>query len=244
MIPRYQRIAYWTLVGGILLMLLLLIHGCMRNHERIVEMRDQSPIPAPIDSPDETVTVSRANDAENSINDEQITLALPQEPSVRARVLLDRVMQDSAAPESAHPVPPDPAIADVFLLPLPIVPPTPTGSDIPQNGSQNGSQSERFDTSAPSPYGNNHLNGALLAVVNLSKPFADAHPSGIESEDLTLRSIIATLHANFPAVEEVRFLVDGQTRETLSGHADLTRPYPVTDPAKSIHPLAADGSPE
>ena len=236
MIPRYQRIAYWTLVGGILLMMLLLIHGCMRNRERIVEMRDQSPIPAPVDSPDETVTVSRASDADNSITDEQITLGLPQEPGVRARVLLDRVMADSALPTSAHPVPPGPAIADVFLLPLPIVPPIPTGSNLPETS--------HFDPNTPSPYGNNHLNGAILAVVNLTKTFADAHPSSIESEDLTLRSLIATLHANFPAVEEVRFLVDGQTRQTLAGHVDLTRPYPVTDPTKSIHPLAADGSPE
>jgi hypothetical protein len=33
------------------------------------------------------------------------------------------------------------------------------------------------------------------------------------------------LHENFPAVEQVRFLVDGQPRETLAGHADLTRTY-------------------
>jgi len=27
----------------------------------------------------------------------------------------------------------------------------------------------------------------------------------------------------------VRFLVDGRPRDTLNGHADLTRPYPVQD---------------
>ncbi len=235
MIPRYQRIAYWCLVGGIGLMAVLLIHGCMHTQSRIAEMRDESPIPAPVDSPDETVTVARANDLDASIANDQITLALPQEPGVRARILLDRVLSDAALPASSHPVPPGPAVADVFFLPLPIVPPTPAGESL------NTLPPEREHTS---PYGTNHLLGATLAVINLTKPFADAHPSSIESEDLTLRLLIATLHANFPEVEEVRFLVDGRTRETLAGHADLTRPYPVTDPAKSIHPLAADGSPE
>ena len=47
MIPRYQRVLYWILVGGILFMVLALIRGCARKHERILAMRDQSPLPAP-----------------------------------------------------------------------------------------------------------------------------------------------------------------------------------------------------
>ena len=89
MIPRYQRIAYWCLVAAIGLMAVLLIHGCMHTQSRNAEMRDESPIPAPVDSPDETVTVVRANDLDASIANDQITLALPQEPGVRARILLD-----------------------------------------------------------------------------------------------------------------------------------------------------------
>lgn len=64
-----------------------------------------------------------------------------------------------------------------------------------------------------------------LAVVNLSGAFADHHPSGIEVETLTLLSILGTLHANMPQIAQVKFLVDGQQRETLAGHADLTRTY-------------------
>jgi hypothetical protein len=64
-----------------------------------------------------------------------------------------------------------------------------------------------------------------MAVVDLSGSLAAAQPSGIEPETLTLLSILATLHANLPAVTEVHFLVDGQQRETLAGHADLTRTY-------------------
>jgi hypothetical protein len=64
-----------------------------------------------------------------------------------------------------------------------------------------------------------------MAVVNFSASFAQSHPSGIEPETLTLLSIIGTLHANLPAITEVRFLVDGHPRDTLAGHADLTRVY-------------------
>ncbi len=70
-----------------------------------------------------------------------------------------------------------------------------------------------------------------LAVVNLTGAFAAGHPSGIETETLTIRSICGTLKANLPRVAEVRFLVDGQPRASLAGHADLTRTYLAADSA-------------
>lgn len=75
--------------------------------------------------------------------------------------------------------------------------------------------------------------GGELAVVNLTAAFAASHPSGIETETLTLLSICATLRANLPQVGEVRFLVDGQPRATLAGHADLTRTYLTADMAET-----------
>jgi hypothetical protein len=65
--------------------------------------------------------------------------------------------------------------------------------------------------------------------VDLAGAFVDAHPSGILTESLTVESICGTLRANLPQVTEVRFLVDGQPRATLAGHADLTRTYLTTD---------------
>jgi hypothetical protein len=67
--------------------------------------------------------------------------------------------------------------------------------------------------------------GGTLAVVNLSSGLLQAHPSGIETETMTLLSVIGTLHANMPEIAQVRFLVDGAQRDTLAGHADLTRTY-------------------
>jgi hypothetical protein len=75
----------------------------------------------------------------------------------------------------------------------------------------------------------NQVLPGTMAVVDLSGSFVDAHPSGIEPETLTLLSIIATLHTNFPQIAQVRFLVDGQQRDTLAGHADLTRVYLASD---------------
>ncbi len=75
----------------------------------------------------------------------------------------------------------------------------------------------------------NQVVPGTMAVVDLSASFVDAHPSGIEPETLTLLSIIGTLHANFPQISQVRFLVDGQQRDTLAGHADLTRVYLASD---------------
>ena len=65
----------------------------------------------------------------------------------------------------------------------------------------------------------------LLATVDLTQSFVHLHPSGIEPETLTLLSMIATLHANLPQVTEVRFLVDGEPRATLAGHAGLSEIY-------------------
>ena len=73
--------------------------------------------------------------------------------------------------------------------------------------------------------------GDELAVVNLTSNFVASHPSGLETETLTVLSICGTLHANLPHITEVRFLVDGQQKPNLAGHADLTRTYLTTDAA-------------
>jgi hypothetical protein len=230
MIKRYQRIVYWILIGGILLMLLTLIYGCERKRSRILAMRDESRIAAPTDLPSEQVSIAQANDADSSILLNDVSMPLPAEPALRIRVILDHMFSDFALPASTHPLPSGQAVTDVFLLPLPLVNPSPNSND--NAASQHSS-----------PYGTVHVPTAQLAVVNLTKTFADGHPSGIETEDLTLRAIIATIHANLPDVEQVRFVVDGQLRDTLSGHADLTRPYAVIDPIHSIHILSTTGNP-
>jgi len=119
----------------------------------------------------------------------------------------------------------------VFLVPLPLVGYT---TDSTSSATKDGgfratvpvAQSDPDPVQAKQP-------GGELAVIDLHSTFVNQHPSGVEVESLTLRSILGTLHANLPQIEQVRFLVDGQARETLAGHADLLRTYPAVDTTSS-----------
>jgi hypothetical protein len=69
------------------------------------------------------------------------------------------------------------------------------------------------------------LMGSNTAVVDTNAAFADAHPSGVLAEELTIASMVTTLNANDPQINQVKILVDGKERDTLAGHADLRRFY-------------------
>jgi hypothetical protein len=66
------------------------------------------------------------------------------------------------------------------------------------------------------------------AVIDLNAAFAEQHRSGILSEQLTVNSLVQTLSANVPGIQRVSILVEGKTRDTLAGHADLTEWFDVT----------------
>lgn len=70
-----------------------------------------------------------------------------------------------------------------------------------------------------------------IAVVDTNAEFADGHRSGILVEQLTVASIAQTLAANVDGVGRVKILVQGKERETLAGHADLTRFYELSGDA-------------
>ena len=220
MIPRYQRILFWILAGAIVLMALFLLHGCEQAREKLTRHRDETPLAAPVEAPSGAVRLALASDADGSITLAEREIALPAETTARARALLARLIAEYSAKDSAHPLESGPAIDDVFVLDLPLRQPAAIGSkalteEPPATGV----------TSEP------HTPGGQLAVINLRGTFADHHPSGIGPETLTIQSIIGTLYANFPRIEQVRFLVDGHPRDTLNGHADLLRTYPVVNTA-------------
>jgi spore germination protein GerM len=66
------------------------------------------------------------------------------------------------------------------------------------------------------------------AVIDMNAAFADQHRSGILSEQLTVNSLVETLAANVPGIQRVDILVEGKTRDTLAGHADLSDWFDVT----------------
>jgi len=65
------------------------------------------------------------------------------------------------------------------------------------------------------------------AVADFSETLASSIPSGIQSEQLAVDSIIRTLQANVPKVERLKILIHGQEVDTLAGHVDLTQTFQV-----------------
>jgi hypothetical protein len=55
------------------------------------------------------------------------------------------------------------------------------------------------------------------------------HPGGSEAEIATLECLVATIGANFPGVDQVRLLIEGEEAVTLAGHADLRDPLRVEE---------------
>jgi len=195
-IPRHQTILFFTLLAASLIMGGVLWHLRERAHQRLLEGEDSAPTQAPQVTPAEQATLMAASDTDNSVQPRILTLPLPQNPEARSRVVLGKLLDLYAAPGAAHPVPGGSgSVAQVFLLPV-------TGAD-----------------------GKPVSSGAQMAVVNLTGAFANSHPSGLQTETLTVLSICATLNANLQKVAQVRFLVDGEPRATLAGHADLSRTY-------------------
>ncbi len=64
-----------------------------------------------------------------------------------------------------------------------------------------------------------------LAVIDINAAFADGHRSGVLVEELMVVSLIQTLSANVPGITRVKILVEGNERDTLAGHADLSNFY-------------------
>jgi hypothetical protein len=222
-IPRYQRILFWSLALAILLIAAVLLRGREQAREKLTRQQNQTPLAAPAETAPETVHLAMASDADQTITNVDRQLSLPIDPTVRARVLLAELISEYSYKNSAHPLSSGPAVDDVFLVDLPL---KPAVSANPADRTVSDQAAAAQSVSAI-PY----TPGGQLAVVNLSSGFADHHPSGIEVESLTINSIVGTLFANFPRIEQVRFLVDGQPRDTLAGHADLTRTYQATNTA-------------
>jgi len=201
MIPRYQKILFFVLLAAALVMGGVLWRLRQRAHERMLAGQDSAPTQAPAVAPTEQATLLVANDLDGSLLTEAQALPLPADPGQRARQILGRLLDLYAQPDAAHPV-------------------------------AGGEQGIAQVFLMPAPDAKNSQDpDAQMAVVNLTSAFAASHPSGLESETLTVMSICGTLHANLPHVTEVRFLINGEQRPNLAGHADLTRTYLTADSA-------------
>lgn len=228
MISRHQRILFWSLVVAILAMGAWLFHVHQRERDRMHTLAsDNTPLDAPY-SDTESITFALADDESGTITNTPLMIALPSESTARARALLDHLVNVYSEPDSKHPLPSGAAVDGVFLIPLPVV-----GHALDMKAAPSASGERTATTLVPAFPDSPHPQsaGGELAVINLHGQFVNSHPSGVEVENLTLLSMIGTLHANIPQIEQVRFLVNGQSRETLAGHVDLLRTYPSRDTA-------------
>jgi len=65
-------------------------------------------------------------------------------------------------------------------------------------------------------------------VADFSDELRTSIPSGIQSEQLAVESIVRTLEANVPQVLRLKILIHGQEADTLAGHVDLTQAFSVS----------------
>ncbi len=64
-----------------------------------------------------------------------------------------------------------------------------------------------------------------VAYVDFSEEIVEKHLSGSSAEISTIFSVVNSLAYNFEPIKKVFILVEGQERETLGGHINLSRPF-------------------
>jgi hypothetical protein len=233
-IPRYQKIIFGFLLLVSLAMAISLWQLRERAHQRMIAGQDSAPTQAPEVAPAEPATLLVANDSDSSLLTQVHSLPLPADSGARARAVLGKLLDLYAAPDATHPVPGGASsITQVFLMPAPELAGAAAASGKPKTeDSKVAAPLAGGASGGTTPAPDDQQSGPQLAIVNLTGNFAAGHPSGIETEMLTVLSICGTLHANLPRITQVRFMVDGQPRPTLAGHADLTRTYLTSDAAQ------------
>ena len=64
-----------------------------------------------------------------------------------------------------------------------------------------------------------------VAYVDFSEEIVEKHLSGSSAEISTIFSVVNSLAYNFKTIKKVFILIEGQERETLGGHINLSRPF-------------------
>ncbi len=63
------------------------------------------------------------------------------------------------------------------------------------------------------------------AFADFTEAVKERHPGGIESERITIYSIVNSLVLNIPDIDSVKILIEGCETTTLAGHIDLRSPF-------------------
>jgi hypothetical protein len=201
-ISRGERTLFWGLLASVLAMSIFLVHYRESVNAHFDARAESVPLSAAASAaPIGTLELYAADDTSGALTQRELAFPVPADPNVRSQVVVEKLLAGYSLPGSAHFIPPGPPGAEAVNT-IYLVPLSPDATHTPRK---------------------------RLAVVDLTSSFLRRQPAGIEPESLTLLSIIATLHANVPSISEVHFLVDGEPRPTLAGHADLTQTYVAGD---------------
>ena len=61
-------------------------------------------------------------------------------------------------------------------------------------------------------------------TVIFSENLRSEHPGGSRAETATIESLLGSIELNFPEVQRLRILIDGEVVASLAGHVDLSSP--------------------
>jgi hypothetical protein len=117
MIPRYQKIAFVVLLVVSIAMAVILVRLRERAHDRLLKGEDLAPTTAPAVAPAEQATLLVANDGDETLTSEAVSLPLPKDAEARARALIERLLEMYATQGATHPLPQvSRGVLQVFLL--------------------------------------------------------------------------------------------------------------------------------
>jgi hypothetical protein len=93
------------------------LHSLRRNEQaRALAIADTRPISAPVAGPKSEVSLYIANDDQGTVGVQQAIIALPADPSQRAREILHALLGEYVKRPSSHEIPPGADVKEVFLV--------------------------------------------------------------------------------------------------------------------------------
>lgn len=114
MIPRHLKIATAVLFALVIGMGFYLVH--LKHRAEEVRAADKRPVAPPVSGPVTRVDLYVASDADGIIRRQDVQVALPAEPSARARQVLRALIEDYESKKSPHVLAPGSDINNVYLV--------------------------------------------------------------------------------------------------------------------------------